>query len=427
MARSVLTAACTVALALTLCTQGFAQGVIHRGTIVTPESSIEKPGDIGQRAHTNFVIVVPTDENAVVSDSPVHGMQFASPQAGGPPSTNYLVETPGSVACIYKLTKAVAGCNPNTVTTVPTGGSKAIAIVDAYHNPDAASDLATFSVQFGLPAPNFQVVYQGSSAPPLDSTGGWEIEESLDVQWAHAMAPNAKIYLVETNSNNFSDLLAGVAKASSLVSAAGGGEISLSWGGSEFSGESTYDSDFTTSSVVYFAATGDGPGTIYPSVSPNIVAVGGTSFRRNPASPYAFKSEAAWGDTGGGPSQYEARPSYQSSIASKVGSVRGVPDVAALADPNNSVWVLDNEYPGGGGWFLVGGTSLATPLWAGIVNAAGSFAKSSSAELTTLYGDITTDFKNTTYGICGPYNWYSASAGWDFCTGLGSPINYTGK
>ena len=227
----------------------------------------------------------------------MHGLQFAKPEAGGPPFTGYLIETPASIACIYKLTTAVAGCNPNTVTTVPTGGSKAIAIVDAFHNPDAASDLATFSAQFGLPAPNFQVVYQGSSAPPVDSSGGWEIEESLDVQWAHAMAPNAKLYLVECNSNSFTDLLAGVAKASSLVSAAGGGEVSLSWGGSEFSGETSYDSRFTTSNVVYFASTGDGPGTIYPSVSPNIVAVGGTSFRRSPASPYAFKSEAAWTST----------------------------------------------------------------------------------------------------------------------------------
>jgi len=427
MSRRVLAAAGAIALSLGLCAQVFAQEAVHKGTIITPSSSIEKPGDIGQRAHTNFVLFVPADATSAASDSPVHPFQFANPQAGGPPFTGYLIEAPGSVACIYKLTKAVAGCNPNTATTVPTGGSKAIAIVDAYHNPDAASDLASFSTQFGLPAATFQVVYQGTSAPPEDPTGGWEIEESLDVQWAHAMAPNAKIYLVECNSNSFSDLLAGVAKASSLVSAAGGGEVSMSWGGSEFTGENSYDSDFTTSNVVYFAATGDAPGTIYPSVSPNVVAVGGTSFRRSPTSPYAFKSEAAWSETGGGPSEIEARPSYQASIASKVGSVRGVPDVAALADPDNSVWVLDNEYPGGGGWFSVGGTSLATPTWAGIVNAAGSFAKSTNAELTTLYGDKATDFKNTTYGFCGPYNWYSASTGWDFCTGNGSPVGYTGK
>jgi len=412
MSRRVIVVAITIALSLTLCMQAFAQGAEHKGTVIVPSSSIEKPGDAGKRAHTNIRMFVPTA-----------GFQHAQPLAGGPPFSGYFYETPASIGCVYKLTKAVAGCNPNTVTVNPTGGSKAIAIVDAYDDPNAASDLAAFSTQFGLPAATFQVLYASGTKPPGDS--GWELEESLDIEWAHAMAPSAKIYLVEAASNSFTDLFTAVQTASSLVSAAGGGEVSMSWGGGEFSGENSYDSYFTTSGVVYFASTGDGPGTIYPSVSPDIVAAGGTTLRRNPTTG-AFISEAAWVDGGGGLSPYEARPSYQSVISSKVGSARGVPDMSAIADPNTGVWVYDSR---NGGWYIVGGTSVSSPLLAGIVNRAGSFATSSNSELTTIYNNIavTTDFKDTTVGMCGPYMGYSAAKGWDFCTGVGSPKSYVGK
>ncbi len=109
-----------------------------------------------------------------------------------------------------------------------------------------------------------------------------------------------------------------------------------------------------------------------------------------------------------------------------VGSVRGVPDVAALADPNTGVWVLDSL---NGGWVVVGGTSAATPIWAGIVNRAGTFATNSTAELSTIYNKMTAakDYKNTTSGFCGPYNGYLATKAWDFCTGVGSPVGYAGK
>jgi kumamolisin len=147
-------------------------------------------------------------------------------------------ETPASLTCVYKQVKVVTGCSPAVVTAVSTHGSRAIAIVDAYDDPNAASDLAAYSTGFGLPKPtaaNFEVVYatpggstQTSTPPPQDSPGGWEIEESVDIEMAHAMAPKAKIYLVEANSSGTGDLLPAVILASNLVAAAGGGEVTMS-------------------------------------------------------------------------------------------------------------------------------------------------------------------------------------------------------
>jgi subtilase family serine protease len=307
------------------------------------------------------------------------------------------------------------------VTAIPTGGSKAIAVIDAYDDPNAASDIAVFATEFGLPTPNFQKVYASGSQPSGNSD--WELEESLDIEWAFAMAPRAKIYLVEAASSSFSDLFTAIQKASSLVSAVGGGEVSMSWGGSEFSSETSYDSYFATSGIVYFASAGDSPGTIWPSVSPNVVAAGGTTIRRNPSTG-AFIQEVAWPDGGGGVSSYEARPSYQSDISGFGGSYRGVPDISSVADPYTGLYVYDS---GNGGWYIVGGTSAAAPTLAGIVNAAGHFATSTNAELTTVYENMAKDFTDITWGMCGLSMGDSAVKGWDFCTGVGSPKGYTGK
>src|SRR5262249_34252213 len=141
----------------------------------------------------------------------------ATPQASGPPYAGYFYETPASLACVYQLpaqSPEFPGCNPNDAnlaTANPTGGSRAIAMVDAYHYPTAMQDLQVFSAQFGLPAPtsgqggNFQVVYANGRQPRVNSN--WNLEAALDIQWAHAMAPNAKIYLVEAASNGYTDLL----------------------------------------------------------------------------------------------------------------------------------------------------------------------------------------------------------------------------
>jgi kumamolisin len=201
--------------------------------------------------------------------------------------------------------------------------------------------------------------------------------------------------------------------AGSLVAAGAGGQVSNSWGGSEFSNESTYDGAFNAAGVTYFVASGDSPGTSYPAVSPNVVAVGGTTIARSRVSGN-FQKETAWADGGGGPSQFESRPAYQSSIAKTVGSARGTPDLSAVADPNSGVWIYDSQ---AGGWLVVGGTSVATPVVAGITNLQNAFRLSSSAELTNLYANPSsyTDIKS---GGCGTHK---AATHWDFCTGVGVP------
>lgn len=380
------------------------------GKVLVPDSSIEKPTDVGKFAHTNIRVFLPNTA-------------LRNPQLSGPPYAGFAYETPASLACVYGLVTAVAGCNPNTVTKVPSGGARMIAIVDAYDAPNAAGDLATFSTQFGLPPASFQVVYASGTRPAYNT--GWEFEESLDVQWAHAMAPGAKIVLVEAASNSFADLMTAEDVASAMVNAAGGGEVSNGWGGGEFVGETTYDSHFVKPGVVFLASAGDYPGTSWPGTSINVVSAGGTTVRRSPASGN-FVAEAPWDSAGGGVSMLETRPSYQSRISATVGNSRGVPDLSFDSNPVTGVWVYDtNLY----GWNIVGGTSVASPALAGIINLAGSFYTSSNAELTAIYAKlgVATSFTDIASGYCGPYAGYTAGAGWDPCTGVGVNKGLVGK
>jgi kumamolisin len=418
--------AIVAALLIGIASPAVAQNDLRRARIIVPNSSVERVEDRGVRSHTNVLILQPA-----AGILPVAGF---SPFVGTPaPGTFY--ETPASIGCLYRLTKFVKGCNPNTVTANPTGGFGAIAIVDAYDDPSAATDLAAFSTQFGLPVPTsktFSVVYANGSKPAQDSTGGWELEESLDIEWAHAMAPNAQIILVEAKSNNNSDLYAAVSKAAALVNAAGGGEVTMSWGGSESAGEISSDSIFLESGVVFFASTGDTEGTSYPSSSPNVIAAGGTTISRNPITG-VFQFELAWNLAGGGPSPVESRPSYQNGIESMVGNARGTPDLSFDADPNTGVWVMDsipmNGQGGPGSWWIVGGTSVSSPALAGIVNATGLKSTSSEAELTEIYNNraVIADFADTIKGSCYFYDGYLAVKGWDFCTGVGSVKGKGGK
>jgi kumamolisin len=404
----------------------FTLRVFEEGTLVTPASTVPQAGAAGITAHTNVHIFVPTGMTAIPSAGP----------AVGPPVPGYFFETPESIACVYNLVVAAAGCNPNTVSAVPTGGSKVVAIVDAFNAPNALADLTTFSKQFGLPAPTaatFEVVYalangtQTTTAPPYNQ--GWEVEESLDIEWAHAMAPNAKIILVEAASNSIADLMGAEDLASKLVAAAGGGEVSNSWGSGEFTTEASLDTHFSTQHVVYFASTGDSPGTSWPSVSVNVVAIGGTSISRNPQTG-TFVGEAAWWDAGGGPSAYIPRPPWQNAVSGIINwvsgnigaNIRGVPDVSAVANPRTGVWVYDKN---AGGWIVVGGTSVASPVIGAITNNAGHFRLTTAAELTEVYTNHAM-FRDITQGVCGPYTGYWAMTGWDLCTGVGSPDTKSG-
>jgi kumamolisin len=409
---------------------------VGTGRTVTPQSSIQRPEDIGLYARTHFLIYVPAGK------IDAEGFADSEVTSSGTPIAGYYAETPASLACLYSQVAVTTGCNPATLanTQRATGGSKAIAIVDAYHYPTAMADLTAYSAQFGLPAPTastFTVTNAGTTPgadPNCALYGGWNCwasEAALDIEMAHAMAPAAHIYLVEALSNGFTDLFAAETKAVALVKAAGGGEVSNSWGGSEFSTETSYDSKFIGTNVVVFASTGDREGTEYPSVSPNVVAVGGTTITRNPSTLNA-RNEISWEDGGGGLSPYETRPAYQNGISTIVGTHRGVPDVAAVANPRTGVWVYDSYDTGSttaAHWNIFGGTSVASPVWAGIVNHAGHFKASSAAELTLIYASAATtaDFRDIQYGTCGYYEGWVAVAGWDPCTGSGAPVGTVGK
>jgi len=372
------------------------ESVFNGHRIIYPQSSIPQPG----RHHTNYFFV----------DS-----DQAQPQ---PPAGN---ETPGSLACVYELVTGPAGCPIATSTNVPTGGVGAIAIIDAGDYPTAASDLAAFDSYFGIPAADFTVTWSGKKKPPVYSD--WEVEESLDIEWAHSMAPQAKLFLVESvlcqNQQCATDpTWAAVQLGAKLVAENGGGVISMSWGDPEVSEETTFDKYFKHKDVVYFAASGDsGIGvSIYPGASPNVVSVGGTYFDRNGNGDFL---EEVYGGGGGDISAYELRPSYQNGIESIVGTQRGYPDVAS--DFCCAVIYLE------GGWYSVGGTSWASPTFAGIVNAAGSKQKSTAAELTMMYNELANpteyaaDFYDITQGAV------QCTVGWDLCAGIGSARTYAGK
>ncbi len=373
------------------------------GLGIYPPSSIERPEDVGVRMHTNYIIYAP-------------GGTFApAAKPGG--------ETPASLGCVYSLvSNPLSGCPIATSTSLPTGGSGVIVIVDAYDYPSAAADLATFSSTFGLPQANFTVQYASGRKPSNGCRSGWQGEEALDIEWAHAMAPNAAIVLMEASSNSNTALYQAVSAANSYISSHGGkGEVSMSWGGSETSGESSSDHYFTQSSVVYFASSGDSPGVIYPSSSPNVVSAGGTQVNRSNGN---YTNQTAWSSGGGGASKYEARPSFQNSISGIVGSKRGTPDLSFDSSGGSPVAVYNSNCYGG--WLQVYGTSVASPALAGIINAAGQFKSSSNAENTLIYSNMgfSSYFTDITSGSCGTH---SAATGWDFCTGVGVDKGLVGK
>jgi subtilase family serine protease len=292
-----------------------------------------------------------------------------------------------------------------------TGGAgTTIAIVDAYDDPTIANDLATFSSYFGLPAATF---VKHKMATTISVNSGWALETSLDVEWAHAIAPQATILLVEAKSNSLTDLLAAVSYATSYT---GVKAVSMSWGGSEFSTETSYDSYFNAPGIAFFASSGDnGAGVIWPSSSPNVIGVGGTTL--NLDSSGAVISETAWSGSGGGVSAYETKPTYQTNYGVTT-TKRAVPDVSYDADPNTGVLVYDSTpYQGWSGWWVVGGTSAGAPQWAAIQ------ALGLSATNNNFYQDAASSaYPSYFRDIISGSNGYSAGLGYDLVTGLGSPV-----
>jgi subtilase family serine protease len=343
--------------------------------------------------------------------------------------------SPSAIQSVYNL----SGLSP----TSGAGAGQIIAIVDAYHDPHALADLNKFNAQYGYsnlptctslaatsPACFRQDDPQGT--PTVNS--GWVLEESLDIEWAHAEAPGAKIVLVEAASNSLANLFNAVAYANTTLGAT---EVSMSWDAGEFSGENTYDSHFTHAGTFYTVASGDtGNARGYPAASPNVIAVGGTTLNGcSGTSCSGFSSETAWSSSAGGVSAYESIPTYQlgysgpvyfvnTGITNLTGGQRGIPDVSFYAGTGVSIYD-STRYYGQSGWFSVGGTSVGAPNWAGIL-AAGAVGAGALQGDAAIYGggyaSNLRDITSGTNGACGLD--CTAGPGYDLVTGLGSPVNY---
>lgn len=310
------------------------------------------------------------------------------------------------------------------------GAGTTIAIVDAYDAPFAEIDLNSFSRAYGLPLCTtgngcFLKVDQrgGTGYPPYDP--GWSQEISLDIQWAHALAPLATILLVEADSNYYSDLFTAVAYAATQAPV-----VSMSWSGGEYPTQSAdWDSKLSQPYVTYLASTGDLGSMIgYPSTSAKVIAVGGTTVAFDSTKPYypvLFPaSEKGWSGSGGGCSAYTPSLDFQRPFVPRICTKRAVPDVSMDADPNSGVVVFWFNQ-----WYIAGGTSLACPMTAAVVGIANGLRASAgklplSNTLERLYDRAAYPayYRDITTGTAGlwPYLW-NASAGFDFVTGAGTP------
>ena len=338
---------------------------------------------------------------------------------------------PSQLQAAYNLTAASAA----------DGAGTTVAVVDAFNDPTAAADLATYRSAAGLPAltaGQFTVYNQNGQTSPLPATApatdDWTLEESLDVDMVSAICPNCKIDLVEASSDSGNGLFVAEQSAATTL---GAKYISNSWGGSESSSDPSMDSsDFGVSGVVYTASAGDGAyraGVIYPATSPHVVGVGGTTL--NTASNARGWTESVWKTsttegTGSGCSAFEPQPSWQASISliKSACSHRVDNDVAADADPNTGAAVYDTTN-GNGGWNEVGGTSESSPIIASVFALAGNNGNGGNNAADSIYTHTANlnEVTASNNGTCSPSvlctatgaaNTYNGPTGWGTPNGL---------
>jgi subtilase family serine protease len=383
---------------------------------------------------------------AAVAALAVSGLTVASP-AGAQPATPASHGTHVSVtrSCATPAKPGLMACNALKVTSgtgitpsifpsgygpsdlhsayaLPsTGGSGAtVAIVDAYDDPNAESDLATYRATYGLPSCTtangcFKKVNQNGSTTGLPSpNAGWAEEESLDIDMVSAVCPSCHILLVEATSATMGNLGTAVNRAVTM----GAKYVSNSYGGGESSADTSYDSSyFNHTGVAITVSSGDsGYGVEYPAASRYVTAVGGTSLRR--ASTARGWSETAWSGAGSGCSLYDGKPTWQHDTGC---SRRTVADVSAVADPATGVAVYDT-YGGDPGWEVFGGTSVSSPIIASVyalagTPSAGSYPSSFPYAHTGNLWDVTSGSN----GSCSPAYLCTAGPGYDGPTGLGTP------
>ncbi|HZZ42832.1 MAG TPA: SdrD B-like domain-containing protein [Tepidisphaeraceae bacterium] len=390
-------------------------GTPATGQILVPSTDISQAYVQGSnQAYTQYQIYEPADTS--------------TPDAIGG-------RTPAQIRKSY----GIGSISFNGVTGDGTG--QTIAIVDAYDDPSFVSstnsnflisDLHRFDTQFGIAdPPSFKKVSQTGSQSSLPVyNADWDTEIALDVEWVHSIAPNANIVLVEAKTNSNSDLETAIAYAKTIPNVAA---ISMSFGGGEDSSDPSENSLFTTpngqNGITFLASTGDdgAPGGT-PSFLPNVVAIGGTKLTQA-NSTGTYSSESGWTDGGGGISVYESKPTYQTYITTPSTTKRTIPDVSMDADPNSGVAVLDTSAGGIGStaaWGIIGGTSLACPIWAGLIGIADqgrsllglTSLNGITQTLPRLYTLNASDFHDITTGN----NGFAAKAGYDLVTGRGTPI-----
>ncbi|HET6816117.1 MAG TPA: hypothetical protein VFH66_02690 [Mycobacteriales bacterium] len=304
----------------------------------------------------------------------------------------------------------------------PTSSSPIVAIVDAYDDPTAASDLNTYRSTMKLPACGsgcFTKVNQTGGSTPPRANGGWAQEISLDLDMVSVACPSCRILLVEASSSSFSNLATAVQYAASVP---GVKAISNSYGGSDSSNIAAYE-NAAAAGIAVTASTGDNGYQVQsPASFTHVVAVGGTSLSR--ASGGRGWSEAAWSGAGSGCSTINATPGWQTNTSC---GKKANADVSSDADPNTGVAVYDStKYQGYVGWLVFGGTSASSPLVGSLYALANNLSAGSYAgQYTWSHTSALNDVTSGSNGTCSTAVWCTSGTGWDGPTGLGTP-NGTG-
>jgi subtilase family serine protease len=417
----------------------------------------------GRAAALSTARRVPADLQTALSDTAASGPTVGA-LAAARVATVY---TPAQIRAAYGFAQLPAATAANK--GVYQGSGQTIYIIDAYHNPNIANDLTVFNQKFGLPTCSSMSLPATTRLPlPATAAGsgcslvvayaaaagstpigvlsakapavnkGWVTESSLDVQWTHAIAPMARIVLIEAASSLVSDLMAAVDLANKM----GPGVVSMSFGAQEFNYSSMqyWGTPLGGSKMSYVASNGDGASQVnWPAVDARVLAVGGTTLQWNGSS----RSETVWSSTGGAISTQVPVPAYQAGIRkpgdpSTAGAkiFRGSTDVAFNADPYSGqyVYVTPSNVTGGTGWISAGGTSIAAPQWAGLVSIGNAVRAASSkaplgllqtslytaiAKTASVYATTLSDIKTGSNGSCGAM--CNAGASYDLPTGLGTP------
>ncbi len=316
--------------------------------------------------------------------------------------------------------RTVAGYHPSDLQSAynlpssTAGSGQTVAIVDAFDDPKAEADLAVYRSQFGLSACTtangcFKKVNQSGGHKYPSPNAGWAEEISLDLDMVSAICPKCHILLVEANNASFGNLGKAVNEAVKL----GAKAISNSYGASEFSGETSYASYYNHAGVAITASAGDsGYGPQVPAAFNTLTAVGGTSL----TSTGSGWTETVWNGTGSGCSSFIPKPTWQTDPSC---ANRTIADVSAVADPNTGVAVYDSYKASG--WLVFGGTSVSSPIIAGVYALA---ANESSINAGYPYAQATSNFNDVTQGSngsCGGSYLCTAATGYDGPTGLGTP------